>query len=162
MSGLLDVASVLVPHALALDAHSHLRTAGLQGLEGLALWAGVKDGHVFRVTHTVIPKQHGLRTSAGVSVSIGPDELHRLNVWLFENKLTLIAQLHSHPTDAYHSDTDDAFPIATTVGSLSLVIPDFARRPFALPDCAIYRLSATAVWEKLSAWEVLSLIELQH
>jgi len=58
--------------------------------------------------------------------------------------------------------TDDAFPIATTAGSLSLVIPDFASRPFALPECAVYRLSATGKWEKLSAWDVISLIQLQY
>lgn len=162
MSGLLDVASVLVPHDLALEAHAHLRRAGEGGFEGMALWAGVKEGSVFRVTRTVIPEQRGVRSAAGVSVSIGPDELHRLNVWLFESKLTLVAQLHSHPADAYHSDTDDAFPIATTAGSLSLVIPDFARRPFALPDCAVYRLSGAGVWDELSTWDVISLIQLQY
>lgn len=162
MSGLLDITSVHVPHDLALEAHGHLRKAGEYGLEGMALWAGLRDGVVFRVTHTIIPKQHGVRSAAGVSVSIGPDELHRLNVWLFENQLTLVAQLHSHPTDAYHSDTDDAFPIATTAGSLSLVIPDFARRSFALPECAVYRLSAAGIWEGLSTSDVLSLIKLQH
>jgi hypothetical protein len=76
--------------------------------------------------------------------------------------LTLLAQIHSHPAEAYHSDTDDAFPIATAAGSLSLVIPDFAARPFALPECAVYRLSATGVWEKLSAWDVLSLFHLRY
>ena len=35
---------------------------------------------------------------------------------------------------------DDALPIATTVGCLSLVIPNFAREPFALDQCAVYRL----------------------
>lgn len=161
MIGLLDVTSVRVPNQLTLEAHAHLRRAGEQGLEGLVLWAGVKAAHDFRVSHTVIPRQSGVRSAAGVSVSVGSDELHRLNVWLFENELTIIAQIHSHPADAYHSDTDDAFPIATTVGSLSLVIPDFARRPFALPECAVYRLSATGVWEKLSTRDVLGLIELE-
>lgn len=162
MNGLLDVTSVVVPHDLALEAHAHLRKVGEFSLEGLALWVGVKEEHIFRVTRAVIPKQHNVRSESGVSVSVPAEELHRLNVWLFENQLTLLAQLHSHPTHAYHSDTDDAFPIATTVGSLSLVIPDFAARPFALPECAVYRLSAKGVWEKLTTWDVLTLFEIRY
>jgi hypothetical protein len=85
-------------------------------------------------------------------------ELHRINVWLYENSLTLVAQLHSHPEEAYHSDTDDAFPIVTVVGGLSLVIPGFAREPFSLSRCAIYRLMPGAGWVELAAREAASLI----
>lgn len=89
------------------------------------------------------------------------DELHRLNVYLHETGLRLIAQVHSHPTVAYHSETDDRYAVATTIGCFSLVVPDFAARPFALADCATYRLSALGVWEPVdtSASPHLILIE---
>jgi hypothetical protein len=79
-------------------------------------------------------------------------------VWLFENSMTLIAQLHSHPTEAYHSDTDDAFPIATTVGSLSIVIPDYAREPFSLIRSAVYRLIPDHGWVFMPPNEVTKLV----
>lgn len=141
MTGLRVVKSVKVPLELALEAHDYLRRVGLQGAEGFALWAGVLQDEVFRVTHTRIPVQHHLRTDDGILVVVDSDELLRTNLWLYERGLILVAQLHSHPTDAYHSETDDALPIVATVGGLSLVAPDFARRPFSLADYAVYRLS---------------------
>ncbi|MBA2335589.1 MAG: Mov34/MPN/PAD-1 family protein [Blastocatellia bacterium] len=98
------------------------------------------------------------RSEDGVCVTVTGDELHRINVELYQNKLSLIAQIHSHPTEAYHSTTDDTFPIATTVGCLSLVVPDFAIRPFALRDCAVCRLQPTGRWMQLTQREVESLI----
>jgi Prokaryotic homologs of the JAB domain len=160
MSGLNDVRLIRVPRRLALDAHAHLRRVGARGLEGFALWAGTRGGDSFQVSHTVIPEQRGVRSASGVCVTIGPEELHRLNVWLYENKLAVVAQLHSHPGRAYHSDTDDAFPIATAAGCLSLVIPDFASQPFALARCAVYRLSTTGRWLEVPAAEVPRLIEI--
>ena len=74
------------------------------------------------------------------------DELHRLNVWLYENAERLAIQVHSHPTEAFHSDTDDAYPIVTTLGGLSLVVPDFARYGVRGPETALYRLSS-AGWQ---------------
>ena len=77
------------------------------------------------------------------------DELHRLNVWLYESAERLAIQVHSHPTEAFHSDTDDTYPIVTTLGGLSLVVPDFARYGVRGPETALYRLSS-AGWKGLS------------
>ncbi len=149
MTGLSDIHSVLVPKELALRAHAHLQAVGEAHMEGFALWAGIPTGETFQVLETIIPTQSGLWMENGVCVTVTADELHRINMWLYEHGMTLIAQLHSHPGEAYHSETDDAFPIATTLGSLSLVIPNFARDPFALDLCAIYRLS-TRGWIRMS------------
>jgi len=160
MTGLVKVQSVRVPRSLALDAHAHLQRVGMQGLEGFALWAGVREADTFDVRATLIPKQVGLRLEHGVCVTVGAEELHRLNVWLYEHQMTLVAQLHSHPTDAYHSDTDDVYPIATTIGSLSIVVPDFARQPFSLARCAVYRLMLRSGWTRLSTAEASQLVSI--
>lgn len=161
MRGFLDVNRVRVPRVCAEEAHAHLELVGHQGFEAFALWAGKLDGDTFNVFKTIIPDQRGLRTDLGVCVTVAGDELHRINVWLFQHDMTLIAQLHSHPTDAYHSETDDTYPIATTVGSLSLVIPNFAREPFSLENCAIYRLMPPDNWVKLTVGESDRLIILE-
>jgi hypothetical protein len=160
MIGLEDISNIRVPRSLALQAIWHLRQVGLKRFEGLALWAGVRQGEVFQVTQTVIPAQKGIRSRDGVAVAIGPEELHRLNVWLYENKLMLVAQLHSHPGEAYHSETDDEFPVATVVGSVSIVVPDFARHQFSLPTCAVYRLSGKGRWEGLTVADAADLISI--
>lgn len=87
-----------------------------------------------------VPRQTATRSHAGLSVRVEGDALHDLNVWLYEQKQVLAAQVHAHPTDAYHSDTDDTFPIVTALGGLSLVVPDFCRRDL-LTESAAYRLT---------------------
>jgi len=156
--GLETIQHVRAPRHAVETAHSFLRRVGRQSMEGFALWVGRLEGDTFVITDAVIPAQKALRLPDGVCVTVGSEELHRLNVWLYQQGLTLLAQLHSHPGAAYHSDTDDTFPIATAVGSLSLVIPDFARSPYALSECAVYRLTRSGGWASLSSDEVSRLI----
>jgi hypothetical protein len=146
---LADVDKVLVKRRDAQRVHSHLRDVGRQGYEGLGLWAGRQVGSVFEVDEAIIPAQRHIRTADGVCVITGAEELHRINVWLYRNGLTLIAQIHSHPGRAYHSSTDDEFAVATTVGCFSLVVPDFATGPFEIGRFASYRLDASGDWREV-------------
>jgi hypothetical protein len=97
-----------------------------------------------------------------VCVVVDGDELHRINVHLFKSKLRLIAQIHSHPTEAFHSDTDDAYAIATTIGCFSLVVPDFARDNFSFDKCATYRLSELGRWIFVHPATVNTIFQIQE
>lgn len=108
----------------------------------------------------LVPEQRLIRGPTGVGVFVDGPELHRINVWLFDNGLRILAQIHSHPTDAYHSDTDDDNALATTVGSLSLVVPDFARGPADLSQTVVYRLNSAGNWLPVPAAVVSRLIEI--
>lgn len=152
--------SVVVPAQCVQETHEHLRSVGSRGLEGLALWAGRRTDESFHVEQAIIPLQRGVRSVNGVYVEIGPQELHRMNVWLFERKLSLIAQIHSHPTEAYHSDTDDAYALVTKAGAISIVVPDFARQTFSLTSCATFRLSDKGRWVELSPAAAKNLIRI--
>jgi hypothetical protein len=160
MSGFEHITEVLVPAEIAQEANFQLRQIGQRGLEGFSLWAGEMRGTSFFVRVNIVPAQTGHRSESGVCVSVGPQELHRINMWLYENRMSIIVQIHTHPTDAYHSETDDAFPIATTNGCISIVIPNFARQPFALHHCAVYRLKGQAGWVELSPQETFNLIRI--
>jgi hypothetical protein len=146
---LADVERVLVKRRDAQLVHRHLRDVGRQGYEGLGLWVGRQLGSVFEVDQAVIPAQRHIRTADGVCVITDAEELHRINVWLYRNGLTMIAQIHSHPGRAYHSSTDDKFAVATTVGCFSLVVPDFATGPFEIGRLASYRLNSSGSWREL-------------
>lgn len=117
-----------------------LRTAGAQGHELFVLWSGRIDGTVFDVTTAHVPKQTAYRLDTGLCVRVDGDELHRLNVWLYESGEVLGAQVHAHPSRAYHSDTDDTYPIVSAPGALSIVAPDFCRRGLLVTDSALFRL----------------------
>jgi hypothetical protein len=163
MSGLADITRVRVPSDVVRSVHSHLREAGAAGFEGVGFWAGAAEGTAFQVQAAVVPTQFGQRGEDGVSVIIKGDELFRMNVWLHKNRLTLVAQLHSHPGAAYHSSTDDDYAIMTRLGGLSIVVPNFARQPFSLDEAAIYRLTEGVdgpEWSHLSPSEAHALIEI--
>jgi hypothetical protein len=159
MSGFTDVRRIMVPRNMIEESHDHLRRVGRARFEGFALWAGVLVGEVFSVREAVIPLQKGIKAESGVCVRVESEELHRINVWLYEHGYTLIAQLHSHPTEAYHSETDDTYPIVTTVGGVSIVVPNFAQHTFDLKACAVYRLMSGDGWAELSSGETSSLIQ---
>jgi hypothetical protein len=159
MTGLLHISEVRVRRSAIEEANSALRYAGHFGNEGFSLWAGRHDESVFTVETNIVPLQQGHDSGGGVWVQVGADELHRINVWLFENRLMLIAQLHSHPQEAFHSKTDDTFPIATTKGCFSIVVPNFARQEFSFENCAVYRLQSDNRWTNLTKLEVLRLFK---
>lgn len=160
MSGFLDINRVLVPVEIVLEGHRFLRLVGEKHLEGIALWAGYREGATFVVSDLLIPRQRGVASDQGLCAVIDGDELARIGRELYQAQKLLFAQLHTHPTEAYHSTTDDEYSIVTTMGGLSLVIPDFAIRPFNLDDSAIYRLNGKGVWAELNPEAASQLISI--
>jgi len=139
----------IVPSNICDETDTQLREAGRSGHERFVLWSGAITGNVLLIRTMHVPKQTAYRLTDGLCVRVEGSELHRLNVWLFEHQERLAIQVHSHPTTAYHSDTDDAFPIVTTRGGLSLVVPDFGRLGVRGPHTALYRLGPNG-WDELA------------
>lgn len=55
-------------------------------------------------------------------------------------------QVHTHPGEAFHSATDDAFPIVQTSGFLSLVIPNFARGQVGFERAYLAEIATDGRW----------------
>jgi hypothetical protein len=147
---------ITLPAKLAQETQRHLRASGTRGFEGMALWAGTIEADGARITEVIIPRQKGHRTEHGLAVSVAGDELHRINVHLYRSKQKLLAQVHSHPTKAYHSAMDDRYAIATTLGSFSIVVPDFASGSFNIDDFATYRLlEGRWPWDRKARWRAV-------
>lgn len=117
-----------------------IQSAGQEGCELFVVWSGTSDGDAFNVAEVHIPRQTSYRLESGLCVMVDGSELHRLNMWLYEANQVVGVQIHSHPTDAYHSDTDDAYPVATLEGSVSIVLPFFGREGWESDSIAAYRL----------------------
>lgn len=150
--GLLGVRTFVIPTAVLVETISFLRKVGARGNEGFVLWSGtLTSGRNFRFSSVVIPEQVAIETEHGLLVTVEGEALFRVNKAVHERAEILAAQVHTHPTDAYHSSTDDTFPLVTLVGALSVVLPDFARRaPQDIDRWAWYRLSKRAKWEPAS------------
>ena len=135
-----------------------LQQFGAHGCEGLVLWVGkVTEGHA-RITRAVVPNQTPMKSEEGVGYFIDGQVLFELNQKLSDTGLRLIAQVHSHPGEAYHSDSDDRYAIVTADGGLSLVVPDFGKAPNDPTLWAVYRLS-NGSWLELDTVQARSLLK---
>jgi hypothetical protein len=150
--GLLTVSTFVIPQPILASTIAFLRRVGSEGFEGFVLWAGVvAEGERFQFRSVIIPEQRAMLTDSGLLVTVEGRALFEANKEVYERGEILAAQVHSHPTEAYHSSTDDTFPLVTLIGGLSIVIPDFARNaPADVASWAWYRLSKRGVWESAS------------
>jgi hypothetical protein len=157
LTRLADVERIAVGAGVVVATIEALQEYGSEGLEGLVLWLGSVEGTFARVSRAIVPEQNPIRSESGVGYFVEGATLFDLNRALSTTGLRLIAQVHSHPGEAYHSDADDRYAIVTAEGGLSLVVPNFGRAPLDPNFWAIYRLKQ-GVWNELSPDEVASLI----
>src|SRR5581483_8447953 len=132
---------VTVDPTVVRDTLDVLRQFGSRRLEGLVLWLGDIEEDQAHVYQFIVPEQQSISDEEGVGYFVSGETLFRLNRALAESGLRLIAQIHSHPREAYHSEADDRFAIVTADGGLSLVVPDFGNAPEDPSTWAVYRLS---------------------
>lgn len=155
MSVLSAVRDFFVPLDLVDHTLTRLRRAGRSGYEAFVLWGGQvdpEDSSRFQVTDSYLPEQSTMSTDSGLLVVVDGEALFRVNRAFHERGLILAAQVHSHPTDAYHSQTDDAYPMVTLDGGLSGVVPDFGAGGLdRLDDWAWYRLAGSGEWKQLDS-----------
>jgi hypothetical protein len=146
---LADVHEFVVPLELVDQTLERLGDAGRQGYEAFVLWGGrrIDGGSRFEFVSSYFPAQTTSQGQNGLLVVVDGEALFRVNRAFYERGLTLAGQVHSHPTEAYHSDTDDTYPLMTLIGGISGVVPDFGRGGRArLGDWAWYRLVGRGEW----------------
>ncbi len=155
---LVDIESFIVNREILAETQTALMRAGEEGFECFVLWSGDVSDRRLHVRTAHVPAQDAYKTKSGLLVRVDGDALHALNCWLFEHSQTLAAQVHAHPTSAFHSDTDDSYPIVTTLGGLSIVVPDFARHGVFTRGTRTYRLGP-AGWKRVRSRQMRRLLD---
>lgn len=141
------VREFVVPLKLVDQTLEPLQEAGHHGYEAFVLWGGHLDGSEFEFVAVYCPEQTTSRGEEGLLVMVDGEALFRVNRAFYERGLILGGQVHSHPTDAYHSSTDDTYPLMTLAGGLSAVVPDFGDGGRErLSEWAWYRLVGAGEW----------------
>src|SRR5690606_30998737 len=102
--------------------------------EALVFWGGAVCGEHLQVTGLYILGHD----AQGSSVALTRDETRWLLRELRRRDEKRIAQVHSHPGEAYHSGGDDAHAAAFHDGLLSIVAPAYALGVELPTDCAVY------------------------
>jgi hypothetical protein len=161
MANFSDIRKVLFPQSILSQAFDFMRRAGQKGFESVTLFAGNSNEDIYHITELYIPVQKSYKTEHGLMYEVSTDELAKLDDWLYDEQLTLLCQMHTHPGEAYHSTADDQNCIVTSVGGISIVIPDFASDHISLDNWAVYRLGRDSGWSELSSKEVHALIEIE-
>jgi hypothetical protein len=133
---------------------SFLCRRGEQGLEATVLWLGrMIDETTAAVLSPYAPEQIAYRSEDGVAVEVTADGLSEL-IGELPDGIFVLCRVHSHPREAFHSDTDDENLIIAHPGAISIVVPDFARRPIQLGRCSVNELQPDGSWRELDPAEV--------
>ena len=122
------------------------------------LWLGDIEAHAANVQQAFAPSQHGIAGEDGLAYFVSGETLFELNRDLAASGLRLIAQVHSHPQEAYHSEADDRYAIVTAEGGLSLVVPDFGHAEAHPATWAVYRLNGGS-WRHVPERDARALLE---
>ncbi len=136
--GLLRLASTIVEASF-----DTFRACGRGSCECAVYWTGpaTKD-----VVDGVDHPQH-VRSPFGYEVDSGWLTQYWKSLAAAERSIK--AQIHTHPGRAFHSVTDDHWPIVSQAGFLSIVIPDFAAGEPTLNRAWIGRLDSSGSWQQL-------------
>src|SRR6266702_1850112 len=108
----------LIRHRMLELTFDHFRKCGQGQRECQILWTSSWNA-VNEITGVVHP-QH--RAHAG-GFEIDNAWITSFFLELLERNEGVRVQVHTHPCEAFHSRTDDAYPMIHTPGFLSLVIP---------------------------------------
>lgn len=128
------MSTLLLPNDMLAELRVYFEDCGAYGHEGTAMIKSGPNG-----VSAVVPDQVPQRVGRGVSVEVTRKGQMELALALAEDEL-YVARIHSHPYDAFHSAADDANPVLTHEGALSIVVPYFGlglRR--GLDACAVLR-----------------------
>jgi hypothetical protein len=123
----------------------HFRHCGRGREECQALWVSSWDSPetISRVVH---PK-HAAHFGGFV---LDDDWLNAFWLELGNTNSGIRAQVHTHPREAFHSATDDEFPIIHKSGFLSLVIPNFALGPVGFKDAYLTEIQPDGRWRQVA------------
>jgi hypothetical protein len=142
-----------VPRALLTDTFTHFRqcSAGRRECQVLWLSAWSQQG---TISHVVHPRH---RSHAG-GFEVGGTWLNNFWAQLADRNLGVRVQVHTHPEDAFHSPTDDDWPIVHTPGFLSLVIPNFGLGPVGLDRAFLAEFDQSGCFRAVSIGTRLAII----
>ena len=136
-----------------------LRERGEREVEAVVLWVGVvhDEAHA-EVLVAIPPPQIAYRSDDGLWVEIPQDGLSEL-IGALPAGVQVLARVHSHPGEAYHSDLDNTNMVIAHEGAISIVVPDFGDCAVSLGVCSVNRLRADGRWDELNPGAVSAMFE---
>lgn len=113
--------------------------------EGVAYLLGRTDGTTGLCVHAVRPRA----TTTPGSFNVEPREMALVVQTACDLDLQIVAQVHTHPRGAAHSDGDEDGANIRYDGFFSIVVPDYGIHLPDLSGAATYHYSAASGWTLL-------------
>jgi hypothetical protein len=127
-----------------------LRHGGQRGEERVALWL---SSAAPRAPAPILEVYEPSQTAKADRFYLPTSSMRVLLAHLRVSRLRIVAQIHTHPGRAFHSDIDAEWAIIRHCGALSLVLPNFAATTTPenfLSQVATYERSESGEWERRS------------
>jgi proteasome lid subunit RPN8/RPN11 len=83
--------------------------------------------------------------ATGVCVLHG-DAFAKLWATCRKKKMTVVADAHTHPGEAFQSSSDKANPMVARPGHIAIIIPNYARQPIRPRQIRIYEYCGQHEW----------------
>lgn len=133
-----------LPRRMIEETFYTLRSCGANERECKLYWLSG-----WAETERLIETAHPRHFSSRYGLSI--DSAWITDFWneLSARQLSACVQVHTHPEEAFHSSTDDAYPLLFHAGFLSLVIPNFAMGPASFRDAYLTEIQADGKWKQV-------------
>jgi hypothetical protein len=145
--------SLRIPERVFVATVEQLRVCGRGQTECQVLWLGP-----WSAPDTVTEVVHPVHQARGDGFVVDSAWITALWLDLAARNMGIRAQVHTHPGDAFHSPTDDAFPAVHLPGLLSLVIPDFATGPMTLDRTYLAHLDLDGRFRSVDPLTTLAII----
>ncbi|MBR0598592.1 hypothetical protein [Sinanaerobacter chloroacetimidivorans] len=157
MAGSLFFREISVPRRITTATEEFSRKKGKEGFEARVYWIGTRQfNNTASITRVFMPRQLARKTIFGVSVEIPEEGNLELIESLKKGELALV-KLHTHPREAYLSETDIANPFFRHEGAISIVVPNFCRNPLSdLTGCSV-NVFNNGQWCSLSKKQIITL-----
>jgi GNAT superfamily N-acetyltransferase len=146
-------ARLRVPTTVLRETFAELRRCGGARRECQVLWTGPWSD-----PQTVAALVHPDHRAHGVGFEL--DSAWLTTFWqdLTRTGFGVRVQIHTHPGRAFHSATDDAWPLIHTPGFLSLVIPQFATGGVGFAGAYLTEIGEDGQWHEIHLPDRLEVI----
>ena len=151
MRGSKQMIKLNIERRLLADAVNSLKASFDK--EKVLLFLGKKINGDFSVLEIFTPEQ----ITESDYFHIPEQGMEELMAKLGETRLMLVAQIHTHPKDAFHSWADDKWAIVRHEGAFSLVLPYFASHTTMenfLDEVAVFILNKKNSWTEVDSVNV--------
>jgi hypothetical protein len=139
-----------LPRRMIDETFATFRSCGAGERECKLYWASFWDGPP-RLSEVIHPRHRSNR----YGVTLDSDWINALWLDLASRGSGVRVQVHTHPGEAFHSETDDAYPLIHEAGFLSLVIPNFATGPVGFSGAYLTEIQGDGSWRKVPIGERL-------